>query len=72
MNLKLIKKLLKPYQDKKGNCRIAYRRAGQIKFGYIELSESWANKVLKRLKKVKEIKEVFIEKKNEKGKWIKK
>ena len=69
INLKFLKKALKPYQDKKGNCRLTYRRAGQKKYGNINLAEKWVNKVLPKMEVVKGIEEVFIEKKNKGGDW---
>lgn len=63
--------MLKPYQDKNANCRITFKRAGQKKYGHVNLSEKWANKVIKKLYGVPEIEDVFIEKKNDKGEWEK-
>lgn len=69
MTLNLIKKLLKPYQDKNAKCRVTFKRAGEKKYGHVNLSERWARKVMNKLLGVPEIDEVFIEKKNDKGEW---
>ncbi len=69
MRLNLIKKLLKPYQDKNAKCRITFKRAGEKEYGHVNISENWGRRVMSKLMGVKEIEEVFLEFKNDKGEW---
>lgn len=71
MSIKIIKKLLKPYQDKNAKCRITFKRAGEKKLGHVNISERWGRKVINKLMGVPEIEEVFLEFKNKTGEWEK-